>query len=1094
MRLDHVLIANRGEVAIRIARSAADLGITTSGIAAADDRDCAHRFSCDRMIDLDAAGARAYLDYATITTIAKAVGAQAIHPGYGFLSESAAFARQVAEAGLIFVGPSPETLQTLGDKAAARALAVQSGVSVLDGTSKATSLAESVAFFDALPSGHAMMIKAVAGGGGRGIRMVTDRAAIADAYARCQSEAASAFGVGDVYVEQAMLRARHIEVQIIGDGTGTIAVLGERECTLQRRHQKLIEIAPSPFLHKDLRENLHAAARTMAQVLRYKGLGTFEFLVDARSDVANAAVAFIEANARLQVEHAVTEAIYDLDLVALQFRIASGGTLAELGLAGRIAKPAARMALQARINSETMAADGSATPATGTLSQLRLPGGPGVRVDTHAYDGYAISPSYDSLLAKVIVTQAGEDFPALLRKAGRALASFDVQGVATNVDFLRALLASPDLQTNAVTTRYIDGHAGGLVEAASTLAATRVRPAARGATVSALTWQINDDTMVSPLPGSILNIAVSVGDIVSRGMTLAVIESMKMEHLIEAMTSGRVVAIHIASRDVVREGQPLFDIERMDDVVGEVVSAGSADPTAIRPDLQSVIDRYAFTHDTNRPEAIAKRHKLGMRSARENLADLLDAESFIEYGALAIAAQRQRRSVEDLMRNTPADGLITGLGTVNAAHTAAERARVAVMAYDYTVLAGTQGKFNHRKSDRLLDVAEQWQLPIVLFAEGGGGRPGDTDFQGVAGLSCTTFHRFARLSGAVPRVGIVAGRCFAGNAALLGSADVVIATRNASIGMGGPAMIEGGGLGVYAPDEVGPVDMQGPNGVIDVLVEDEAEAVAATKQYLGYFQGDRTEWSAPDQRLLRSLIPENRLRVYDIRTLINGLCDTGSVLELRRDFGIGAVTSLVRIGGKPCGLIANNPKHLGGAIDAPACDKIARFLQLCDAFGLPIVSLCDTPGFMVGPASERTAMVRKTSRLFVIGSSLRVPMFTIVLRKGYGLGAQAMAAGSFHAPLFNIAWPTGEFGAMGLEGAVRLGFRKELEAAPESERQALFDDLVAKSYEKGKAINMASYLEIDAVIDPQETRRWILRGIASIPATLPARRAIVDTW
>ncbi len=386
----------------------------------------------------------------------------------------------------------------------------------------------------------------------------------------------------------------------------------------------------------------------------------------------------------------------------------------------------------------------------------------------------------------------------------------------------------------------------------------------------------------------------------------------------------------------------------------------------------------------------------------------------------------------------------------------------------------------------------------MFFTEGGGGRPGDTDSLGVAGLDTPSFLAYARLSGLVPRVGINSGRCFAGNAALLGSSDVIIATKNSNIGMGGPAMIEGGGLGVFTPEEVGPVSVQAPNGVIDVLVEDEMEAVAAAKKYLSYFQGDLKDWSAGDQRVLRHLIPENRLRIYDIRAVIEGLCDTGSVLELRRDFGHGMVTALVRIEGRPMGLIANNPAHLAGAIDGDAADKASRFMQLCDAFGIPVLSLCDTPGFMVGPDAEKTALVRRVSRMFVTAGSMTVPMFTIVLRKGYGLGAQGMAGGSFHAPFFIISWPTGEFGGMGLEGAVRLGYRKEMEAIKDPvEQKKFFDERVARSYEHGKAINMASFLEIDQVIDPVETRRWIARGLASLPKpdfTKGKRRNFVDTW
>jgi acetyl-CoA carboxylase carboxyltransferase component len=495
---------------------------------------------------------------------------------------------------------------------------------------------------------------------------------------------------------------------------------------------------------------------------------------------------------------------------------------------------------------------------------------------------------------------------------------------------------------------------------------------------------------------------------------------------------------------------------------------------------------------------VERRRKTGQRTARENVEDLCDPGSFVEYGALAIAAQRRRRSLEDLIEKTPADGLVAGVGRVNGAQFGEERSRCAVLAYDYTVLAGTQGLQNHRKKDRLFELAERWRLPVVFFTEGGGGRPGDTDGIGIAGLDCMAFHYFGRLSGLVPLVGINSGRCFAGNAALLGCCDVVIATANSSIGMGGPAMIEGGGLGVFHPDEVGPMAVQVPNGVVDVAVADEAEAVRVAKQYLGYFQGPLGSFECADQRLLRGLVPENRLRVYDVREVVRTLADTGTVLELRRGFGPGMLTALVRVEGRPLGVVANVPTHLAGAIDRDGADKAARFLQLCDAFDLPVLFLCDTPGMMVGPEAEKTALVRHVSRLFVIGASLSVPFFTIVLRKGYGLGAQAMAGGSFKAPFFTVSWPTGEFGGMGLEGAVKLGYRKELAALEDpAARKALFDEMVARMYEVGKATSYATAFEIDDVIDPADSRRLILAALRAAPPPPPRtgkKRPCVDTW
>jgi acetyl-CoA carboxylase carboxyltransferase component len=522
------------------------------------------------------------------------------------------------------------------------------------------------------------------------------------------------------------------------------------------------------------------------------------------------------------------------------------------------------------------------------------------------------------------------------------------------------------------------------------------------------------------------------------------------------------------------------------------------DQEPMRPDFREVIERHSRGLDERRPEAVARRRKTGQRTVRENIKDLCDGH-FIEYGALAVAAQRQRRTMEDLMSKTPADGVVAGIGQVNGSLFGEDKARCMIIAYDYTVLAGTQGFFGHKKKDRMLRLAHEQSVPVVLFAEGGGGRPGDVDADGVvvAGLDLATFAMFARLSGKVPVVGIVSGRCFAGNAVLLGCCDVIIAAQNANIGMAGPVMIEGGGLGVFKPEDIGPMDVQTKNGVVDIAVADDVEAVAVAKKYLSYFQGVVSQWDAADQRLLRNMVPEERRYVYDVRAIIRTIADTDSFLDLRPKFGPEMVIGLMRIEGKPFGVMANNCKHQAGAIEAEGADKAARLMQLCNAHGLPMVSLVDTPGFMVGPDIEHRAQVRHICRMFVVGSHLRVPFFTVFLRRGYGLGAQAMAKGGFHEPFFAVAWPTGEFGGMGLEGAVRAGFKKELEAVKEAqEREALYGKLVALAYERGKAINMASYLEIDAVIDPADTRRWIMEGLKAVPAERIERAGhdFVDTW
>jgi acetyl/propionyl-CoA carboxylase alpha subunit/acetyl-CoA carboxylase carboxyltransferase component len=1098
--LAKLLIANRGEIAIRVAQAAAELGIPTVAIYADDDALALHVRRADTAVALGASGPPAYLDGARILAIARDTGCDALHPGYGFLSEHAGFARACGAAGIRFVGPRPEALDRFGDKAAARRFAADCDVAILPGTQHATSVAEAHDVLRALGPGGAIMIKAVAGGGGRGVRAVTSPAALDEAYARCRSEAQAAFGSAEVYVERLLPRARHIEVQIVGDGQRGVALF-DRECTLQRRHQKLVEIAPTPSLPGPLRAAMVAAACRLAEASSYDSLGTFEFLVELDPAGAPISFYFLEANPRLQVEHTVTEQVLGLDLVQIQLALAGGRSLADLGLAGGAPAPAG-YALQLRINMETMDASGAASPSAGTLAAFDLPFGAGIRVDTFGYTGYRTTTAFDSLLAKLIVHSRSRELADVVRKASHALAQFRIEGVATNLGFLQALLSHPDVIANRVTTRFVEDHAAELVERAAAAAAAH-RPAGPAAAAELAAERAvnrpappNTVAVVAPMQGKLVSVTVADGDHVRPGQPVAILEAMKMEIIVTADDGGIVRAIAAAPGDVVMAGAALVFLEPAEFAADAARADAGADPDAIRADLAEVRARHAIGQDPARAAAVARRREAGKQTARANVATLLDPGSFTEYGALAIAAQRRRRGLDDLIENTPADGLVTGLGTVNAAVFGPAAARCLVAAYDYTVLAGTQGYMNHKKLDRMLGLALERRLPVVLFAEGGGGRPGDTDAFGI-GLDVPTFAQFARLSGLVPVIGIAAGRCFAGNAALLGCCDVIIATADSSIGMGGPAMIEGGGLGRCAPDDVGPARVQAPNGVIDVLVASELEAVYVARQYLGYFQGPIAAWQCRDQRVLRHAIPENRLRVYDVRAVIRDLADLDSVLELRAAFGAGIITALVRVAGRPLGVIANNPHHLGGAIDAPAADKAARFVQLCDAFDVPILSLCDTPGFMVGPEAEKTALVRHVSRMFVTAASVTVPYFTIVLRKGYGLGAIAMAAGAFHGCVFTIAWPTGELGSMGFEGAVKLGYRKELEAiADPAARRAYYDAMVARYYEEGKAINAASYVEIDDVIDPADTRRWIVAGLDAVPASerRVRKRPCIDPW
>src|SRR6185312_1668699 len=669
----------------------------------------------------------AYLDIAQLVAVARAEECDAVHPGYGFLGESAAFARACRDAGVIFVGPSPETLDLFGDKLAARDLARRSGVPV---PRACDTVDEARGFF---PGGA--MVKAVAGGGGRGMRAVFELAELASAYERCRSEAMASFGSDAVYIEALVPDARHIEVQIVGDAAGNIVALGERDCSLQRRHQKIVEIAPAPNLAPATRATLTDAALTMARASKCVGLATFEFLTRPSDEFF-----YIETNPRLQVEHTITEEVTGIDLVQAQLRIAGGETLAQIGIAEN--SPARGAAIELRINMETIAPDGTIVPSSGTITAYEPPSGPGIRVDGYGYGGYRPSPNFDSLLAKLIVH--APSYPETLRRARRALAAFRIDGVATNLRFLAALLDRSELARHEVTTRFIDDH----------IAALAPPPVATPGT--------DDGAVTAPMTGLVVTIDVASGDMVRAGQQVAVLESMKMEHVVAAPFAGLVRLVAAVKGEVLAAGQPLLYLEPRELGENDVAHEAPPDLDAIRPDLAEVITRHDLTSDAARDDAVAKRRAQGGRTARANVEDLCDPGSFIEYGALTIAAQRSRRSMDELLRNTPADGVITGLGTINAALFGAERAAAAIVAYDYTVLAGTQGTMNHKKQDRLFRLCHELRRPAVMFAEGGGGRPGDTDklLVHVSGGDLPTWSLFGALSGLVPLIGIVHGRCF----------------------------------------------------------------------------------------------------------------------------------------------------------------------------------------------------------------------------------------------------------------------------------------------------------------------------------------------
>ena len=1077
-----LLVANRGEIAVRIIRAAAELNIPTVAVSPKDDAGSLHTGKADEAVTLEGTGTAAYLDIKQIIAVAKESGCDAVHPGYGFLAENADFARRCGEEGLTFIGPRVDILELFGDKARARVTAAAAGVPVIRGLDHAVSIEEAAAFFDDLGEGRGIMIKAISGSGSRGLRMVTSADELEEAYERCRSEAQAAFGDGDVYVEEFIQRARHLEVQILGDLHGSIVHLGEREGSIQRHFRKVVEAAPAPGLDPALREQMIDAAMSCARSVGYTSLGTFEFLVDVSGGDSGEPFAFIEANARLEVEHTVTEEVTGVDIVQAQIRLAQGASIGELGLDGPHVSEPRGYAIQARVCMESIREDSSILPSSGTLTAYEAPSGPGVRTDGFGYSGYRTSLLFDSLLAKVIGHSPSANFADAIARTSRALSEFRIEGIDTNIAFLQSILAHEDFATGSIDTRFVDEH---ITELATSSVRHRRFVAPVGGVTPMNAIEPEQDAggpigpagsvgLVAPIQGTIVEIGVAVGDEVRIGQSVAVVEAMKLQHDIKAERSGVVCAVSMSVGDVVREGYPIVFINETEVEGGAIEADAGADLDHIRGDLQEVNDRIARTLDAFQREAVAARHEMGRRTARENIADLLDEDSFREFGPPAAGSA--------------AGGTVMGIGSVNADLVGEERGRVAVVHSDYMMAAYTHG---HYRQEQVHELVHDFRIPLVLFSEGEGRPYGSI---GGVGMDASVFTDFAKLSGLVPLVGVNTGDCFAGNATLLACCDVIIATENSTIGMSGPAVVEASGMGTYAHQEIGSMSFQVPNGNVDILVKDDAAAVEAAKTYLSYFQGPIDHWKAPDQRRMRHIIPENRVRTYDMRDIIDTLADEDSVFEIRREFGIGVTTAFIRVEGRPLGVVANNPAHLAGAIDTPGADKGTRFFQLCDAFDIPVVVLMDCPGIMVGPDHEREALVRHSVRLFNIGANFTAPMFGVMVRKAYGLGVQAMIGGAASVPFFTVAWPTAEFAGMNIDGAVKLSARRELASIEDpEERKAAYDRRVAQGYESARAINSGARY----VIDPADTRAWTVRGLKSLPAIPPRtgkKRPYVDTW
>lgn len=1067
-----LLIANRGEVAVRIARAAAELGIRTVAVFSRDDAASLHVRRADAAVALSASGPAAYLDGEALVEAALATSVDAVHPGYGFLSERADFATRCKEAGLVFVGPSAKTLERFGDKAAARALAKEIGLPLARGTMGPTSVAAARVLMAEL-GGRPLMVKALAGGGGRGMRIVGRPDDLDEAFPSAAAEALAAFGSTDLYVEEVLAPARHIEVQLVGDRTGAVLHLHERECSLQRRRQKIVEVAPAPGLDPETRDAITSAAVRLGEAARLESLATVEFLLEPESG----RFVFMEANPRLQVEHPVTEEVLGLDLVRTQLRLAAGETLADLRLSQDRIGPPRGYAVELRLNMERMLPDGSAAAGGGTLSAFEPPGGAGIRIETFGYAGYKTSTAFDPLLAKVIAHVASGEWLDALARARRALREFRVEGVATNLAFLQRLLDEPAVQAARFDIGYVDANASRLAagEEDTALLPPAAVEGAPDEPAAAEEAPAGSIAITAATGGTLVALTIEAGDEVRTGQTIGAIEAMKMEHAISVPRSGVVTALLRQPGDGVAAGQPLLFLapgEAADD------SSGPADDTEARDEAGSVelrARRAAFS-DEGRPAAVARQERRGALTARERIARLCDPASFREIGGL-IRSERAEGEA-------PADGIVVGSARIQGRP-------VVVMAQDFTVFGGSSGRLGGLKMERAARQAMDHGIPVVMLLDGGGHRIQDGQSSREYATAVPIFHDFARMTGWVPVVSAILGAGFAANTNYSAMADLVLMVRGLSaMGLAGPALVRAGtGEDVDVEGLGGAAAQVDRNGLADLGLGSEDEVFAAIRAFLSYLPsnarapaplGPATE---PLPHDLARLVPANTRRSYDMHRVIEAIADRQSLFEIKPTFARNVVTTLARLEGRPIGIVANQPSQMSGTLDAAACEKAARFVAFCDAFGLPLVFLVDIPGLLIGPAAERSTLGRRSAKLLFELGHATVPRISVILRKGYGLGYLAMAGGrSFEADAC-FAWPTAEICAMSVEGSVDVAFRRDYEGAPDP--AARRRELIAAIRQEISPFKAAEGFGIDDVIEPGETRERIAEVLARAPARRP---------
>jgi acetyl/propionyl-CoA carboxylase alpha subunit/acetyl-CoA carboxylase carboxyltransferase component len=1111
-----VLIANRGEIAIRIARAASALGVESVAVYPPADALCLHTRIATRAVAIGGGGdpVAAYLDIEGLIAVAKAADCDCVHPGYGFLAENAEFARRCLAEGLAFIGPRPETLELFGDKTRARELARARGVPIIPGSPRAVETADEAAD-TAADLGYPVMVKAAAGGGGRGMRAVQGPEDLAAAFERCRGEALAAFGDGSLFLEKLIPRPRHIEVQVLADRAGALVHLHERDCSVQLRHQKVVEIAPAPALAPRLRERLLADALDLARAAEYVNAGTVEFLVDPEAGRHY----FIECNPRIQVEHTVTEQVTGVDLVEAQFRIAAGESLADLGIGHQAAVGGPRgYAVQARIVAQ----------GPGTLTAWREPAGPGVRVDSSGYLGYAPPPQFDPMFAKLIcASNSTGSLASALDRTLRALDEFQIAGLPTNLAQLKAILAdpavragdarttllaeAPELATPTAARAALPGNVLALLEQqAASLGRGGAPPVAAAA--AGVTVADGDEGVESPMPGVVIALSAQIGDWVGAGDTLMVVSAMKMETAVTAPCAGRLSAVlALAVGDSVSAGQIVAAITPADGegahAAPRVHGQDTWAPLLAQAEALRAIAHARFAPETRDPGVIRQRSR-GKLTCRERIDLLLDPGSFNEIGSLAgFASYDDDGGVADF---TPANH-VGGWGRIDG------RAAV-VCADDFTSRGGHADGAIGAKSSHIDRLSLDLRCPSVRLLDGssGGGsvaamvpqqqRAGESAAKESSGAITAGRPRVAGGGGSflpghlgstlyaeqlatVPVVNLLLGSVVGIGAAkaVLGHFSVMVRDIAQLFVAGPPVVAHAMGYEITKED-LGDWRVHCRNGSVDNLAESEEEAVAQARRFLSYLPSSvheappvaEPDWADPADRReeeLFTIVPRKRTTTFDIRRAIRLMADRGSFFEIGPLWGEDQVTGFVRFNGHPLGVIASDSRHAnGGALTAKGCDKLKRHLDLCDLFHLPVLNLVDNPGFAVGLEHERAGTIRKGGEWMIAFAQIAVPIFTVIMRRSFGVAGNNYATPQSRIGV-RVAWPAADVGGIPPEGGIEAAYKRQLAEA--ADPAALRAEINARIESARGPIGPLNRFQMEEMIDPRDTRRLVCDWVAN---------------